>query len=185
MQTNIYKVNGANRNSLVPIGMTTCTLEFPKKFQQQFIVCKHLLWPVILGLDFSHNYLIGIDWFSSNQLHLHQGLKSIVISDPAPFPLHVNQISTLPPPHILIKTVAQVPILPGTLAIVPVTFNNIPKPDSHYSFMKHQSHTSHSKISLLCHYLKIISRQWSHTWHPLWPCWCTMDATQQLSIQSV
>ena len=53
--------------SLGPIGMTTCTLEFPNKFQQQIIVYKNLLWPVILRLDFSHNYLIGIDWFSSNQ----------------------------------------------------------------------------------------------------------------------
>ena len=52
------------------------------------------------GLDFSHNYLIGIDWFSTNQLHLHQGPQFIVVSDPAPFPLHVNQISTLPPPYI-------------------------------------------------------------------------------------
>ena len=52
-------------------------LEFPQKFQQQLIVCKHLLCPVILGLDFSHNYLIGNDWFSTNQLHLPQGPWSI------------------------------------------------------------------------------------------------------------
>ena len=43
VQTHTYKVNGANSNSLGPIRMTTCTLEFPPKFQQQFIVCKHLL----------------------------------------------------------------------------------------------------------------------------------------------
>ena len=43
VQTNIIKVNGADRNSLGLIGMTTCNLEFPKKFQQQFIICKHLL----------------------------------------------------------------------------------------------------------------------------------------------
>ena len=77
-----------------------------ESIQQQYIICVHLLWPVILGLDISHNYLIGIDWSSSNQLHLHQGLKSIVISDPIWFPLHVNQISTLTPPHILLKTVS-------------------------------------------------------------------------------
>ena len=58
-----YKANGANGNSLGPLRTTTCTLEFPKKFQQQFIVCEHLLHPIILGLDFSHNYLLGIDWF--------------------------------------------------------------------------------------------------------------------------
>ena len=43
VETNIYKVNGADGNSLGPIGMTTCTLEFPKKFQQQFIIYEHLL----------------------------------------------------------------------------------------------------------------------------------------------
>ena len=59
-----YEVNGANGNSLGPIGMATCTLVFPKF--QQVTVCKHLLWPVILGLDFSHNYLIAIDWFATN-----------------------------------------------------------------------------------------------------------------------
>ena len=32
VQTNTYKVNGANGNTLGPIRMTTCTLEFPKKF---------------------------------------------------------------------------------------------------------------------------------------------------------
>ena len=66
VQTHTYKVNGANGNSLGPLGMTTCTLEFPKNFQQQFIVCEHLLCPIILGLDFSHDYLIGINWFSTN-----------------------------------------------------------------------------------------------------------------------
>ena len=50
---------------------TTFTLLLPKKFQQQFIVCKHLLCPIILGLNFSHNYLIGINYFSTNLLHLH------------------------------------------------------------------------------------------------------------------
>ena len=77
-----------------------------------------------------------MDWVSSNQLHLHQGSKSIVISDPAPFPLHVNQISRLPSPHLLVKTVSQVTIPPRTLATVPTTFNDIPQPDCHYSLME-------------------------------------------------
>ena len=73
VQIHTCKVNGASGNSLGPLGMTTCTLEFPTQFQQQFIVCKHLIQPIMLGLDFSHNYLIGID-----QLHLHQGPQSIL-----------------------------------------------------------------------------------------------------------
>ena len=112
VQTNIYKVNGSNGNSHGPIGTGMCTLAFPKKFQQQFIICEHLLCHVILELNFSHNDLIGIDWFPSYELHLHQGPRSIVILDPALFQLHINQISTLPPLHILIQTISQVTIPP-------------------------------------------------------------------------
>ena len=43
VQSKTYRGNGANRNSLGPIGMTTCILEFPKKFWQQFTICKNLL----------------------------------------------------------------------------------------------------------------------------------------------
>ena len=64
-QTHTYKVIGADGNSLSPVGTTICTLEFPRKSQHQFIVYKHLLRPIILGLDFLHNYQIGIDWFST------------------------------------------------------------------------------------------------------------------------
>ena len=140
VQTHIYKVNGADGNGLGPIRTTTCTLEFPKNLQQQFIVCEHLQ-PVISGLDFFHNYLIVIDWFSTNQLHLHQGPQSIVVSDPAPFPLHVNQIATLPPPDILAKTISQVTIPSRTLAIVPTTLNSTPKLNCYYNFteMPHKS----------------------------------------------
>ena len=127
--THTHKVKGANGNKGGPLGITSCTLEFPKKFQPQFIVCKHLLWPIILGLDISHNYLIGIDWFSTKQLHLHQGPWSIVVSDPTPFPLHINQISILPPPHLLVKTTSQIKEPSRTLGIIPTTLTSTPKPD--------------------------------------------------------
>ena len=51
VQTHTYKVNGTNGNSLGPLRTTTCTPEFPTKFQQQFIVCKHLLQSIIFGLE--------------------------------------------------------------------------------------------------------------------------------------
>ena len=66
IQTKTYRVSDTDRNTLGLIGMTTCILKFPKKSQEQFIICQNLLWPIILGLDFSHNYLIGIEGFSSN-----------------------------------------------------------------------------------------------------------------------
>ena len=67
VETKTWRLNSAEGNSLGQIGMTTCILEFPMKFQQQFIICENLLLPVILGLDLSYNYLIGIDWFSLKQ----------------------------------------------------------------------------------------------------------------------
>ena len=65
---------------------------------------------------------MGIKWFSSNQLYLHQGPKSIVPSDPiipaCKSPFHC---------HILVKTVSQVTIPPRMIAITPTAFNGIPK----------------------------------------------------------
>ena len=107
VQTHTYRVDGVDGNSLGLLRTTTCTLEFPIIFQQQFIVCEHILCLAILGLDYSYNYLIGIVWFSTNHLHLHQGPWSIVISDPTLFSIHVNQISTLVTPHMLVKTISQ------------------------------------------------------------------------------
>ena len=133
IQKHTYKINGANGNSLGPIGTTTCTLEFPKKFQQHFIVYEHLLWPIILGLDFLHNYPVGINWFSTKQLYLHWVPWSIVVLDPTPFPLHISQISTLLWPHLLVKTISQVTVPSRTLAIVPTTITSPPKPDCYYN----------------------------------------------------
>ena len=86
---------------------------------------------------FFHNYLIGISWFFTKQLHLHQGPQSIVVSDPRSFPLHINQILTLPPPHLLVKTISQVTVpytVPSlTLVIVPTTFTSTPKPPCYYN----------------------------------------------------
>ena len=78
--------------------------------------------------------MIWIDWFSTRQLHVHQGPWSIVVSDPAPFPLHINQISTLPLPHLLVKITTQVTIPSRTFVIVPTTFTNTPTPNCYYNF---------------------------------------------------
>ena len=90
-----------------------------------------------------HNYLIGIDWFSTNQLHLHQGPQSIVVSDPTLFPLHGNQISILPTAHMLVKTKSKVTIPARTLAIVPTIFNNMVKPNCYHTFTE-ISFTTHT-----------------------------------------
>ena len=82
--------------------------------------------------------MTGINWFSTKQLHLHQVPQSIVVPDPTPFPLHINQISTLPPPHLLVKTRTQVTVPSRTLAIVPATLTGIPKPNHYYSLTSTQ-----------------------------------------------
>ena len=43
IQMHTYKENGPNGNSHGPLRITICTLEFPKKIQEQFIVCEDLL----------------------------------------------------------------------------------------------------------------------------------------------
>ena len=164
--------------------MTIYTLEFPKKFQKQFIFYEHLLWPAIIGLDFSHNYLIGTDWCSSNQFYPHQGPKSIIILDPAPFPLHINQISTLPSPHILIKTVLQVTIPPRTLAIVPATLSSIPKPNSHYSFMELSVPYESKQNAFVVPVLNIFSRNYQYTYmcnykYRFWWCYSAYKLISQ------
>ena len=160
VHTHTYKVNGVNGNSLSLPRMTTCTLEFPKKVPTTV----HSIWTPLtchFGPDLSHNFLFGIDWFSTNQLHLHQGPQSIVVSDPALFPLHVNQISTLPPPHILVKTISQVTIPSRTLAIDPTTFNSKPKPDCYYNFteMPHKSQQNLFVVPVL----KFLAQNYQYT----------------------
>ena len=55
------------------------------------------------------------------------------------FPLHIKQISTLPPLHMLVKTGSQVTIPSRTLAIVPATFDSIPKPNFYYNLIRNVS----------------------------------------------
>ena len=47
--------------------------------------------------------------------------------------MHVNKISILPPPHIFVKTISQVPISPRMIATMPTKFNGIPKPYCYYN----------------------------------------------------
>ena len=50
-----------------------------------------------------------------------------------PFPFHSNQISTLPPQHIFVKTIFQVTIPTRTLAIIPTTLTSYPKNNCNYN----------------------------------------------------
>ena len=41
-----------------------------------------LLHPVILGLDFSQDFSVGIDWNNQDQVYLHQDHKALMHSKP-------------------------------------------------------------------------------------------------------
>ena len=108
-----------------------------------------------LRIRFCHNYLIGIKWFSTKQLHLYQGPWSTVVSDPTPFTFHIKQISTLPEPHRLVKTISQVTVPTRTLAIIPTSLTSAPKPNCYYNLTGTQS--SSEQNLFLVPLLKIFS----------------------------
>ena len=83
--------------------------------------------------------MIGNDWFCTKQSHLHQGPQSIVVSDPTPIPLHINQISTLPQPHLLVNTISQGTVPLRALAIILTTLKSTPKPNCYYNLTQSSS----------------------------------------------
>ena len=94
-----------------PRGLCEATVTLgPKDFAHTFIVCKELTSSVILGLDFSSQYLIDTDWTNDRRMYLHQGkhklIKGTVTSAPA------NEAC------LVLKT--QVTLPPRTIGIVPV-----------------------------------------------------------------
>ena len=51
------KVTSAYRSNLGPIGIIMCSLILGAcEFEHRFIACKHVLCPVILGLDFAQDF---------------------------------------------------------------------------------------------------------------------------------
>ena len=57
IDTNVKaKISSANGSNLGPIGVVICSIIFGAcQLEHNFIVCKHLLQPVILGLDFDQD----------------------------------------------------------------------------------------------------------------------------------
>ena len=62
-----------------PIGLCEATVMLgPKDFLHTFIVCKELTSSVILGHDFSSQFLIGTDWTKNRRMYLHQGKHKLI-----------------------------------------------------------------------------------------------------------
>ena len=65
------KVSEASGRSLGATGFIYVPLEINgRKFTYYFIVCKRLKARILLGLDFAHNFRIGMDWGTDGNPYL-------------------------------------------------------------------------------------------------------------------
>ena len=75
---NIKSANGTN---LCPIGTTECEFKIgTKEYKNDFIVCKNLVWPCILGADFLRKHGIWTGWSPTGKVQLISQQKFLVES---------------------------------------------------------------------------------------------------------
>ena len=102
----IVSASGVNVN---PVGMTTCeVLIGERKFRMDFLVCKHVVRPCYLGLDFLRKYKIGLGWSPSGKFRL-QFKQQVLIES---IDTHITG------PQMLTK--ADIQIQPRTLMVLDV-----------------------------------------------------------------
>ena len=71
-----YKVKSANGSYLCPIGITKCEFKIgQKEYKNDFVICKHLIRPCILGTDFLKKHGIFTGWTPTGKFKLisHHG----------------------------------------------------------------------------------------------------------------
>ena len=100
------QVRTASGSSLCPTGTITCDFKLGKQpFSFEFIVCRGLSRPCILGLDFLRKYKIGIGWSPNGkfQLDLHQQVLAesakVYMSGPM---LQTRQCITIPSRSLMV-----------------------------------------------------------------------------------
>ena len=103
------QVRTASGSSLCPTGTVTCDFKLGKQpFSFEFIVCRGLSRPCILGLDFLRKYKIGIGWSPNGkfQLDLHQQVlvESIKVYMSGPT-LQTRQCITIPSRSLMVLNV--------------------------------------------------------------------------------
>ena len=75
---NIKSANGTN---LCPIGITECEFKIgTKEYKNDFIVCKNLVQPCILGTDFLRKHSIWTGWSPTGKVQLISQQKFLVES---------------------------------------------------------------------------------------------------------
>ena len=100
------QVRTVSGSSLCPTGTITCDFKLGKQpFSFEFIVCRGLSRPYILGLDFLRKYKIGIGWSPNGkfQLDLHQQVlvESIKVYMSGPT-LQTRQYITIPSRSLMV-----------------------------------------------------------------------------------
>ena len=100
------EVRTASGSSLCPTGTITCEFKLGKQpFSFEFIVCRGLSRPCILGLDFLRKYKIGIGWSPTGkfQLDLHQQVlvESVKVYMSGPT-LQTRQCITIPSRSLMV-----------------------------------------------------------------------------------
>ena len=100
------QVRAASGSSLCPTGTITCDFKLGKQpFSFEFIVCRGLSRPCILGLDFLRKYKIGIGWSPNGkfQLDLHQQVlvESVKVYMSGPT-LQTRQCITIPSRSLMV-----------------------------------------------------------------------------------
>ena len=100
------QVRTASESSLCPTRTITCDFKLGKQpFSFEFIICRGLSRPCILGLDFLRKYKIGIGWSPNGkfQLDLHQQVlvKSVKVYMSGPT-LQTRQCITIPSRSLMV-----------------------------------------------------------------------------------
>ena len=100
------QVRTASGSRLCPTGIVTCDFKLGKQtFSFEFIICRGLSRPCILGLDFLRKYKIGIGWSLNRkfQLGLHQQVlvKSVKVYMSGPM-LQTRQCVTIPSRSLMV-----------------------------------------------------------------------------------
>ena len=66
-----YQIKSANGSNLCPIGITDCEFNIgQKKYKNDFVVCKSLIRPCILGTDFLKKHDIFAGWTPTGKFKL-------------------------------------------------------------------------------------------------------------------
>ena len=76
-----FSIKSVNRTNLCPIGITECEFKIgTKEYKNDFIVCKNLVRPCILGIDFLRKHGIWTRWSPTGRFRLISQQKFLVES---------------------------------------------------------------------------------------------------------